>query len=93
MVDPMIRYNITILPFHSFCVTQSSADVLHAPDLTSPYMTGYALDYTEGALQQQVKLTFYGHLFTRLVFTEYSCCLGCNIYSWLCRDYGLILFG
>ena len=52
--------------------------VLHTPDLTSPDMTGYALDSLAGAWPQQVKLTLPYHLFTRLFFPE-----SVSVLSWV----------
>ena len=37
------------------------------------------------------RFTLLGHLFTYMDFLECPCCLGCNIYSRLCHDYGLFI--
>ena len=61
-------------------------------DLTQPDMTGYIFDSTAGACPQRVKITLSEHLFTYLGFPECVCCLECNVYSRLCRDYGIMVF-
>ena len=88
MIDAMLYYNIPILPFRSFvCVCDLVLFwcVLRIPVLTSPDMTGYALDST------QVQFALLGHLFTHLGFPECPCCLDLNICSRFCHVYGLML--
>ena len=79
-----IQWSGTALQYSPFTVL-----VLHTPDLTSLGMNGYTLDSTAGVWSQLVKFTLPGQLFTHLEFHECPCCLGCNIYSRLCYDYGL----
>ena len=55
-------------------------------------MTDNTLDSTAGACPQQVKFTLTGQLSTHFGFPECPCRLECNIYSRLCRDYGLMIF-
>ena len=66
MVDTMICYTTPLS--HFMCDLVLCWFVLHAPDLTSPYMTGYTFDTTAGAWPQQVKFTRPRHIFTYLDF-------------------------
>ena len=64
---------------------------LHTPNLTSPDMNGYTLDYTMGAWPQQVEFALLEHLFTRLGFPECSCCHECGIIPVFFYSYELMI--
>ena len=66
--------------------------VLHAPYLSSPDVTGYAIDSKTGAWPQQDEFSLPRHLFSHLGFLECSCCIECYIYPRLCHDCGLMIF-